>query len=427
MLDLKYIRENLDQVIENTKNRQVTADPQRVVELYDRRNQLLQASESLRHRRNLNARAMKRKLDPEKRQELIEEGKSLKEQISGLEQTLEQITLELNSEVAKIPNLSHPEAPIGKGDEDNRELKRWGEPKSFSFPAKDHLQLAQDLDLIDFETAARVSGPKFYYLKNEAVLLELALTRYALDILQSEGFVLTITPDIAKEEVVEGIGFNPRGEESNIYTVEGTGSCLVGTAEITLGGYYAGQILDASGLPVKMAGISHCFRREAGAAGQYSKGLYRVHQFSKVEMFIFCKPDQSEAMHQYLLELEERIFQGLEIPYRVVDTCSGELGGPAYRKFDVEAWMPGRGEKGDWGEITSASNCTDYQARRLAIRFKEEGKNEFVHMLNGTAVAISRALIAILENHQQADGSVRIPKKLIPYTGFDEIPPKAES
>ena len=425
MLDLKYIRENLDQVIENTKNRQVTADPQRVVDLYDRRNQLLQGSESLRHRRNLNAQAMKQKVDPGKRQELIEEGKSLKEQISGLEQTLENLRDELNSEVAKIPNLSHPEAPIGKGDEDNLELKRWGEPKTFSFPAKDHLQLAQELDLIDFETAARVSGPKFYYLKNEAVLLELALTRYALDILQSEGFVLTITPDIAKEEVVEGIGFNPRGEESNIYTVEGTGTCLVGTAEITLGGYYAGQILDAGELPIKMAGFSHCFRREAGAAGQYSKGLYRVHQFSKVEMFIFCKPDQSEQIHHYLLELEERIFQGLEIPYRVIDTCTGELGGPAYRKFDVEAWMPGRGERGDWGEITSASNCTDYQARRLAIRFKEEGKNAFVHMLNGTAVAISRALISILENHQQAAGSVRIPKKLIPYTGFDRIPRKA--
>ncbi len=427
MLDLKYIRENLDQVIENTANRQVIADPRRTVELYDRRNQLLQESESLRRRRNLNAQAMKQKLDPEKRQALIEEGKSLKGQISGIEQTLEQITSELHSEVTKIPNLSHPGAPIGKGDEDNRELKRWGRPKTFSFPAKDHLQLAQELDLIDFETAVRVSGPRFYYLKNEAVFLELALTRYALDILQSEGFVLTITPDIAKEEVVEGIGFNPRGEESNIYTLEGTGTCLVGTAEITLGGYYAGQILDAGKLPIKMAGISHCFRREAGAAGQYSKGLYRVHQFSKVEMFIFCKPDQSEAMHQYLLELEERIFQGLEIPYRVVDTCTGELGGPAYRKFDVEAWMPGRGEGGDWGEITSASNCTDYQARRLAIRFKEEGKNIFVHMLNGTAVAISRALISILENHQQADGSVCIPKKLIPYTGFDKIPPKTVS
>ena len=424
MLDLKYIRENLEQIIENTKNRQVDANPRRVVELYDRRNQLLQETEALRHRRNLNAQAMKQKVDPDKRQQLIEEGKSIKVQISEQEQTLEQLTADLNAEAVKVPNLSHPDAPVGKGDEDNREIKRWGQAPDFSFPAKDHLQLAQELDLIDFESAARVSGPKFYYLKNEAVHLELALTRYALDMLQKEGFILTITPDIAKEEVVEGIGFNPRGEESNIYTVEGTGTCLVGTAEITLGGYYAGQILGAEDLPIKMAGISHCFRREAGAAGQYSKGLYRVHQFSKVEMFIFCKPDQSDSMHQYLLEIEERIFQGLEIPYRVVDTCTGELGGPAYRKFDVEAWMPGRGEKGGWGEVTSASNCTDYQARRLAIRYKEEGRNRFVHMLNGTAVAMSRAPIAILENHQQPDGTVRIPEQLVPYTGFDRIPAK---
>jgi seryl-tRNA synthetase len=424
MLDLKFIRENLEQIIENTKNRQVDANPKRVVELYDRRNQLLQETEALRHSRKLNAQAMKQKVAPEERQRLIGEGKNLKTQISEQEQTLETLTAQLNAELVKIPNLSHPDAPVGKGEEDNREIKRWGRPPDFSFQAKDHLQLANELDLIDFETAARVSGPKFYYLKNEAVHLELALTRYALDILQNEAFVATITPDIAKEEVVEGIGFNPRGEESNIYTVEGTGTCLVGTAEITLGGYYAGQILDAEDLPIKLAGISHCFRREAGAAGQYSKGLYRVHQFSKVEMFIFCKPDQSDSMHQYLLDIEERIFQGLEIPYRVVDTCTGELGGPAYRKFDVEAWMPGRGERGGWGEVTSASNCTDYQARRLAIRFREEGKNQFVHMLNGTAVAMSRAPIAILENHQQSDGSVRIPEKLVPYTGFDRISAK---
>jgi seryl-tRNA synthetase len=258
-----------------------------------------------------------------------------------VEKALEQLAAELNAELVKVPNLSHPEAPLCKGDENNREIKRWGQPPSFSFPAKDHLQLAQELDLIDFESAARVSGPKFYYLKNEAVHLELALTRYALDTVQSEGFVPTITPDIAKEEVVEGIGFNPRGEESNIYSVEGTGTCLVGTAEITLGGYYAGKILSVEDLPVKMAGISHCFRREAGAAGQYSKGLYRVHQFSKVEMFVFCKPNQSDSMHQYLLDIEERIFQGLEIPYRVVDTCTGELGGPQVRRRGLDA-RPGR-------------------------------------------------------------------------------------
>jgi seryl-tRNA synthetase len=321
-----------------------------------------------------------------------------------------------------IPNYTHPEVPVGKLDADNLQIKTWGNPTAFDFIPKDHVELGQSLDLIDFDTATRVSGAKFYYLKNEAVLLELALERYALDILRSHGFTLTITPDIAKEEILEGIGFNPRGEESNIYTIEGTGTCLVGTAEITLGGYHADSILDKEQLPIKMAGLSHCFRREAGSAGQFSKGLYRVHQFSKVEMFVYCLPGQSDIIHKELLEIEEEIFQGLEIPYRVVDTCTGDLGAPAYRKFDIEAWMPGRGDQGEYGEVTSTSNCTDYQARSLNIRYREDdGKSQFVHLLNGTAVAVSRAIVAILENFQQQDGSVRMPKKLVPYLGFDRI------
>ena len=422
MLDLKFIRDNLGLVEQNTRLRNVEAEPRAVVQLYDRRNELLQSIEALRRRRNENAAEMKQNLLPEQRSRLIEEGKRLKQDLGGLEQTLQGVEAELHRQAMLLPNLSHPDAPVGTGEEGNRELKRWGSPVRLPFPARDHLELAQALDLVDFETAARVSGPKFYYLKNEAVLLDIALKRLVLDILQGEGFTLTITPDMAREEIVEGIGFNPRGEESNIYTVEGTGACLVGTAEITLGGYFAGQILDRRDLPIRMAGLSHCFRREAGGAGQYSKGLYRVHQFSKVEMFVFCRPDQSEDMHLRLLELEERIFQALEVPYRVVDTCTGELGGPAYRKFDLEAWMPGRGESGEWGEVTSASNCTDYQARRLGIRYKEDGRSVFVHMLNGTAVAVSRALVALLETHQQADGSIRIPRALAAYAGFERVP-----
>jgi seryl-tRNA synthetase len=422
MLDLKFVRENLALVEENTRRRQVQADPARVVELYDRRNRLLQSAEALRRSRNENAAAMKQKLPPEERRKLIDEGKRLKDGVAGMEAELQEVERELHREAMLLPNLSHPEAPVGNGEEDNREIRRWGTPATFPFPVRDHLEIALSLDLVDFETAARVTGPKFYYLRNEAVLLELALTRLALDLLEREGFTLTITPDLAREDIVEGIGFNPRGEESNIYTVEGTGTCLVGTAEITLGGYFAEQILDAERLPIRIAGLSHCFRREAGGAGQYSKGLYRVHQFSKVEMFVFCRPDQSEAMHESLLGIEERFFQALEVPYRVVDTCTGELGGPAYRKFDLEAWMPGRGDSGGWGEVTSASNCTDYQARRLGIRYKEGGRSVLVHMLNGTAVAVSRALIALLENHQQPDGSVRIPEALAGYTGFGRVP-----
>jgi len=423
MLDLRFIKENLEAVRTNTKNRNVDADPGLVVELYDRRSVLLKELDSLRQARNENAARMKGKLSPEERPPLIEEGKRLKERIADLEKQNEDNEKKLREEALKIPNMSHPSAPVASGEAGNREVKRWGTVPSFSFKPKDHVELGQSLDIIDFETATRVSGQKFYYLKNRAVVLELALIRYALDILMAEGFTPLITPDIAREEILQGIGFNPRGPESNIYALEGEDMCLIGTAEITLGGYHAGEILEAEALPVKLTGLSHCFRREAGAAGQYSKGLYRVHQFTKLEMFVYCHPSRSDAMLEYLVGIEEKIYQGLGIPYRIVDTCTGDLGGPAYRKYDFEAWMPGRGEKGDWGEITSASNCTDYQARRLGVRFKEGGKNQLVHMLNGTALAASRTPIAILENFQREDGSVAIPEKLVPYTGFKEIVP----
>ena len=422
MLDFKFIKDNLDAIRENIKNRNVSADPAKVAELYDKRNAVLQELEDLRRQRNENASKMKGKLDADVRQGLIAEGKALKEKIAAVEEKMNALMEELKQAAMLIPNMAHPDAPIGKEDKDNLELLRSGKVPAFSFKAKDHVELCEAMDLVDFETAGRVSGAKFYYLKNEAVLLELALTRYALDLLREKGFTITITPDIAREEIAEGIGFNPRGDESNIYTLEGTGTCLVGTAEITLGGYYAGQMLDLSKGPILMAGVSHCFRREAGAAGQYSKGLYRVHQFTKIEMFAYSTAEESDDLLMKLRGIEEEIFSGLDIPFRVVDTCTGDLGGPAYRKFDLEAWMPGRGDEGDWGEVTSTSNCTDYQARRLGIRYKgEDGKNRYAHTLNGTAIAISRAIIAIIENFQQEDGSIRIPEKLVPYMGMTEI------
>ncbi len=425
MLDLKFIRDNVDAVRQNARNRHVSADPDLVVTLYDQRNGVLKELESTRAARNANADKMKGKLSAEERAGQIEEGKRLKEVIARLEKSHEELEKKLTEEAMKIPNMSHPDAPVAEGEAGNRELRTWGTVPSFAFAARDHVEIGQSLDLIDFETAARVTGQKFYYLRNEAVILELALVRYALDTLAAAGFTLMATPDLAREQIVAGHGFNPRGPESNMYLVEGTDLCLIATAEFTLGGYNAGALLDLEALPVKLAGVSHCFRREAGAAGQFSKGLYRVHQFTKVEMFVYSHPAKSEEMLERLIGLEEKIFQGLEIPYRIVDTCTGDLGGPAYRKFDIEAWMPGRGEKGKWGEITSASNCTDYQARRLAIRFKEEGKNRFVHTLNGTALAVSRTLIALLENFQQADGSVRLPQRIADYAGFAELKAKS--
>jgi len=421
MLDYRFIKDNLEAVKENIRNRNMKADADKVVMLFDKRNELVTQLQNLQQQRNTNAQAMKGKLDADTRNRLIEEGKKLKEDIAAAEAELETVEKELDAEGRRIPNMAHPSAPIGKEDKDNLEVKRVGSPTTFSFEPKDHVQLGQELDIIDFDSATKVTGTKFYYLKNEGVFLELGLIRYALDILQKKGFTPFITPDLAKEEILEGIGFNPRGAESNVYTVEGEGTCLVGTAEITLGGYYSGTILSKDKLPLRMAGLSHCFRREAGAAGQFSKGLYRVHQFTKVEMFAYCLPEESDALHEELRSIEEEIFSGLEIPFRVVDTCTGDLGAPAYRKWDLEAWMPGR-NGGEWGEVTSTSNCTDYQARRLNIKYKDEdGKNKYVHMLNGTAIAISRGIIAILENFQQADGSVRLPKALVPFCGFEVI------
>ncbi|MGA2613620.1 MAG: serine--tRNA ligase [Spirochaetia bacterium] len=427
MLDLKFVRDNIDAVKANTANRHVSANPDLVVELYDRRNVLLKELEGLRASRNANADKMKAKLAPDDRARLIEEGKRLKEGIAELEKRYEETEKRLTEEALRLPNMSHPDAPVAEGETGNTQLRTWGKVPSFSFPHKDHVEIGQGLELLDFESGAKVAGQKFYYLKNEAVILELSLVRYAMDSLVREGFTPFITPDVAREDIVAGHGFNPRGPESNIYTLEGTDLCLVATAEFTLGGYNSGKILSADALPIRFAGVSHCFRREAGAAGQFSKGLYRVHQFTKVEMFVFCHPSGSEAMLERLIDIEEKIFQGLEIPYRIVDTCTGDLGGPAYRKFDIEAWMPGRGESGEWGEITSASNCTDYQARRLGIRFKEGAKNAFVHTLNGTALAVSRTLIALLENFQKEDGSVEIPHALAAYTGFNRIGPRERS
>jgi len=424
MLDYKFIKDNLEAVKQNIINRNMTADADIVVELYDKRTELVTKLQGLQQKRNENAAAMKQKLDNEKRQELIALGKAIKEQIANVEAETKETEAKLDEAARKIPNMVHPKAPIGKLDTENLEVKKVGTPRKFDFEPKDHVELGESLDIIDFDRGTKVSGPKFYYLKNEAVFLEQALIMYALNTLRKHDFKLFITPDVAKEEVLKGIGFNPRGNESNVYSIEEEGTCLVATAEITLGGYHQDEILDKEKLPLLYGGLSHCFRREAGAAGQFSKGLYRVHQFDKVEMFAYSTPEQSDEIHEKLRQIEEEIFTGLGLPFHVVDTCTGDLGAPAYRKWDLEAWMPGR-NGGEYGEVTSTSNCTDYQARRLNIKYKDEdGKNKYVHTLNGTAIAVGRAMLAILENYQNPDGSVTIPEVLVPYCGFDKILPK---
>jgi seryl-tRNA synthetase len=426
MLDIHFIRENLEAVKANCRNRGVKADPERAVQLDDERKRLVQEAQVKQQRANEIAKSTGKEKDPAKKQELIGEGRKLREEVAGLEAQVKQVEADRDKVLLAIPNMTHPDAPVSSDPAGNKVIKTWGEPRKFDFPAKDHVALAEALDLVDFEAGASVTGQKFYFLKNEAALLELALTQYAMQTLVRHGYTPVITPDLARVEVLEGIGFIPRDpnpETRQVYTVADSDLCLIATAEITLGGMHRDKVLDEKALPQKYVGLSHCFRTEAGAPGRDTRGLYRVHQFTKVEMFAFCLPEQSEAIHQELLAIEESIFQGLGLPYHVIDTCTGDLGGPAYRKYDLEAWMPGRGQGGEYGEVTSTSNCTDFQARRLGIRYKAAGQKgtRFVHTLNGTAVACTRAILAILENCQQADGSVIIPEALRTWVGKDRI------
>jgi len=429
MLDAAFIREHLDAVKANCRNRNVKADVDRVVQIDDERKRLLQQTQVIQQRQNEVSKFIPTEKDPARKQELIAEGKRLREQVGGLEKQVKATQENMHAALLTIPNMTHPDAPVGTTAEDNKVIRTWGEPRKFDFAAKDHVALAEALQLVDFEAGASVAGQKFYYLKNEAVLLELALVQYAMQTLIAHDYTPVITPDVARVEVLEGIGFIPRDpdpEKRQIYSLTDTDLCLIATAEITLGGMHRDHIFDELDLPKKYVGLSHCFRTEAGAPGRDTRGLYRVHQFTKVEMFVFCTPDQSEHHHRELLKIEEKFFQGLGLPYHVIDTCTGDLGGPAYRKYDLEAWMPGRGQGGEYGEVTSTSNCTDYQARRLNIRYKTHGQKgtRFVHTLNGTAVAVTRALLAILENNQQADGSIVVPEALRLWVGKDRIGPR---
>ncbi|AHY46324.1 serS: serine--tRNA ligase [Rubrobacter radiotolerans] len=424
MLDLKFIRENAEAIKENCKNRNVRADVDLVVELAGRRSKLMTELNELRQRQNDLAKSIGREKDPEARERLIEESRTFKEEVPKREAELAEVEASLYAEQLNIPNMTHPDSPIGKDDTENVEIDRWGEAPDFGFPVKDHVELGESLGVIDFDAGTKTTGSKFYFLRGDAVLLELGLVRYALDRITAHGYIPTATPDLARDEMLVGTGFIPRGPEAQIYSVENTDLSLIATAEITLAGSLADEIVPETDLPVKLAGLSHCFRTEAGSHGRASRGLYRVHQFTKVEMFAFTTPETSEETHEEMRSIEEEIFRGLEVPYRVVDICTGDLGGAAYRKYDLEAWMPGRGEAGEFGEITSTSNTTDYQARRLKIRYRKEGgRPQLLHTLNGTALAASRAMIALMENHQQPDGTVKLPEALVPYVGKDRLEP----
>jgi len=424
MLDRKFIVENSDAVKKNCYNRNVSVDVDLLVELEATRKAVAQSVQELNTAANAISKSIGSAKDSAERERLKEEGRQLREQKDAAQHHHDALETEVHSLQLHIPNMAHPDCPIGDDDNANLEISTGKHsPRKFDFKPLDHLDLGEKRGWIDFQAGAATTGNGFYFLKGDLVLLDLAVQQFAVRELVKRGFTPTITPDLARDSVLEGIGFMPRGPETQIYSIENSDLSLIGTAEITLGGMYSGKTILSDELPIKLCGLSHCYRTEAGAAGRASRGLYRVHQFTKIEMFAFTLPEQSDAMHDELRQIECDLFDAIEIPYRVVDTATGDLGGPAYRKFDLEAWMPGRGEAGEWGEVTSTSNCTDYQARRLNIRYKEKDKKgtQFVHTLNGTAFALSRALIAILENHQNADGTVNIPACLRPIMGQDKM------
>ena len=430
MLDAKFIRENAEAVKQNCINRNVSIIPvDRAIAFDAKRKELETSRGETAAKKNEISKLFPTAKSSEDRQKLKDQSAALDREIAILDAEIKLVEDDLKMNLLQLPNMTHPDAPVGTDAAANKVIAQNGDPRKFDFKPKDHVALCESLDLADFEAGTKVSGQKFYFLKNEGALLEIALVQYAMQTVLKRGFTPVITPDLARVDVLEGIGFQPRDPDSNtrqIYTVADTDLCLIATAEITLGGMHRDQIFEEEKLPLRYVGLSHCFRTEAGAAGRDTRGLYRVHQFTKVEMFAFCTPEQSEAIHLEIKAIEEDIFKGLGLAFHVIDTCTGDLGGPAYRKYDLEAWMPGRGTNGDYGEVTSTSNCTDFQARRLNVRYKGKGfkGNKFVHTLNGTAIACTRALVAILENYQQADGSVVIPEVLRPWVGSEVIKAK---
>lgn len=409
MLDINFIRENPEKVRKGIAAKNFSVDlVDKVLKLDEARRKLLVDFEELRHQRN--------EASEEKN---IERGKRVKKELLVIEPKLKKIEEEYSEALIALPNLPLEGVPVGKGEKENKEIRKWGTPRKFDFEPKDHLELGTELGILDFEAGAKVAGNKFYYLYGDGARLELALVQYAFELLSKSGFVPVITPDLAKSRYYLGTGYMPKGDEAQTYKIEDEDLGLIATAEVTLAGRHADEIIMEEKLPLKYLGYSHCFRQESGSYGKYSKGMYRVHQFTKTEMFIFCKPDQSNKMHEYVLGLEEKIYRELGLPYRVLEMCTGDLGAMAARKFDIEVWMP---ERDGYGEVTSTSNCTDYQARNLNIKYKSvEGTNNFVHMINGTAIASSRTPLAIMENYQNEDGSITVPEVLQKWMGKKKI------
>ena len=406
MIDIKLLRENPEKVKTACKNKQAKVDIDKILELDKEKRGLIQEIEGMK--------AEQKKMGKEQ----IEKAKNLKEEIKSLEPELEKIEKEFNELFLQIPNLPLDDVPIGKDESENKVIREVGKKPKFGFKAKDYMELAKCDEIIDVERAAKVSGTRFGYLKGGAVYLEFALIQLAFNTLVKEGFCPVIPPVMIKTGMMKGMGYMERGGEE-IYQLPKDDLVLVGTSEQSIGPMHADEIFNEKELPKRYVAFSPCFRREAGSYGKDTKGIFRVHQFYKVEMFGFCLPDKSKQEHQFFLKMEEKLMQMLKIPYHVVQICTGDLGDPAASKYDIEAWLPSENR---YRETHSTSNCTDFQARRLNIRYKaKDNKLNFVHTLNGTAFATGRTIIAILENYQQKDGSIKIPKALQKYTKMKEI------
>ena len=412
MLDVKFIRENLELVEKSTKEKGYRINVKEVLELDDKRKAVLAEAEGMRARRNEIAGQMK---GGKPAPELIAEGKKIKEELAKVEAELSEVEGELNAKLKAVPNVIFDDVPLG-GEECSVEVKKWGENHETGV---DHLDYATSRDWVDFERGAKVAGAKFYYLKDGLALLENALLQYGLSKVLEHGFTFMTVPDVVSSKVLEGCGFNPRSsEQSDEYYVEGEDLALIATAEMPLTGYHMDEIIDEDKLPLFYAGYSACFRKEAGAYGKYTRGLFRVHQFNKLEMYAFCLPEQSKKIHEKILAIEEEIWQGLGVPYHVINIAAGDLGAPAAKKYDMEYWSPVNQK---YQEITSCSNCTDFQARACNVRVRrKDGTVEFVHTLNGTAIPLARALVVMIENFATPDGKLKVPEVLRPYLGGKE-------
>lgn len=409
MLDIRFIRENADKVQQNARNRGYNVDIAKLLQVDTDRRSLRQKADDLREKRNLNAAKMKGGVPD---QALIDEGKQIKTELADLESRLPQLDSEYDDLLASVPNISFDDVPVG-GEEDSVEIKKWGDPKT---DALDHLDFAVKRDWVDFERGAKVAGAKFYYLKGDLALLENAVFQFALDLLIKKNFTYMTVPHMVNSQTAVGTGFAPRSSDQNDeYNIENEDLSLIATAEMPLTGYHAGEILDAAKLPLFYAGYSPSYRKEAGAAGKHTRGLFRVHQFNKLEMYAYALPEQSREVHEKLLGIEEEIWQAIGVPYHIINIASGDLGAPAAKKYDIEYWSP---VDGTYRELTSCSNCTDFQARNLNIRVRrDDGSVEVVHTLNGTAVSLARSLVAIIENFQNEDGTLTVPEVLRLYIG----------